>query len=69
MITGQNGQFVVTAKHKFPRFDGAKAVTVTVTDITDGRTVSVSESASYIVAKPKLSELTNRVKVFSQPHR
>ncbi len=49
MITGQSGQFVVKAAHKFPRFAGSRPVTVTVTDITDGRTESVSESASYIV--------------------
>ena len=63
MITGSNGQFVVSGKNKFSRFSGAKAVSVTVTDITDGRTVSVNESASYVVRQSKLSAAKRPVKI------
>ncbi len=45
MITGSNGRFVVSGKHMFSRFSGAQPVSVTVTDITDGRTVFVDEFA------------------------
>jgi hypothetical protein len=44
MITGSNGQFVVSARHVFPRFSGTSPVTVTVT-ASDGRTASVNEPA------------------------
>ena len=56
MITGANGQFVVTARHAFPKFLGTKPVTITVTDIADGRTVSVTETASYPVHDAKVAE-------------
>ncbi len=59
MIIGNNGQFVVTAKHRFARFSGSRPVFVTMTDITDGRTVSASESASYAVHKTKVAEATH----------
>jgi hypothetical protein len=55
MITGSNGRFVVSGKHMFSRFSGSKPVSVTVTDITDGRTVSVHEFASYVVRLPRAS--------------
>jgi hypothetical protein len=53
MITGSNGQFVVSGNRKFSRLTGSQTVSVTVTDITDGRTVSVHEPASYVVRHPK----------------
>ena len=53
MITGSNGQFVVSGNRMFSRLSGANTVSVTVTDITDGRTVSVHEPASYVVRHPK----------------
>jgi hypothetical protein len=59
MIAGSNGQFVVSGKNRFSRFSGTKTVTITVTDITDGRTVSATESASYAVTH---SKVTNRLK-------
>jgi hypothetical protein len=52
MITGSNGQFIIAAKHVFPRFSGFKPVTITVTD-SEGRTVTLTESASYIARKPQ----------------
>lgn len=55
MITGSNGQFVVTARHKFAKFSGTKPVTVTVTDVVDGRTVSVTDDASYPAHEAKLA--------------
>jgi hypothetical protein len=62
MITGSNGQFVVSGKNMFSRFSGAEAVSVTVTDIPDGRTVSVNESASYVVR-----HLHNSLKSWRRP--
>jgi hypothetical protein len=58
MITGSNGRFIVSARHVFPRFSGAQPLTVTVTD-AQGRIVSVSESASYAVFRPKLIAATH----------
>jgi outer membrane protein assembly factor BamB len=50
MITGSNGQFVVSAKHKFPRFSGAKTVTVTVTDITDYDATTGASLGAFVPA-------------------
>jgi hypothetical protein len=70
MITGSNGRFVVSARHRFPRFSGAKTVTVTVTDQTDGRMVSVSEPASYAGRPTRSIPATHRTKrVSSKSHR
>ena len=69
MITGSNGQFVVLARHKFPRFSGAKEVAVIVTNITDGRTVSVSEPASYVVRHPRVSKTARSVKIVEKSNR
>jgi hypothetical protein len=69
MITGSNGRFVVSGKKTFTRFTGAKTVSVRVTDITDGRSVSVNEPASYVVGHPKLGEATRPVKIAVKSHR
>jgi len=69
MITGSNGQFVVSGKRMFSRLSGAKTVSVTVTDITDGRTVSVNEPASYVIRHPKVTEAKHPVKIAVKPHR
>ena len=69
MITGSNGQFVVSGKRMFSRLSGAKTVSVTVTDITDGRTVSVDEPASYVVRHPKVSAAKRPVMIAVKPHR
>ncbi len=45
-ITASNGQFIVSARHAFPKFAGKKTVTVTVTGPED-QVVRVSELASY----------------------
>ena len=68
MIVGSNGQFVVSAKHVFPRFFGTKTVTVTLTD-TQGRVVSLSESASYAVLHPKVIRATHPAKIASKSRR
>ena len=68
MITGSNGQFVVSAKHVFPKFSGAKAVTVTVFD-AQGRSGNVREAASHTFLHPKVPRATPRVKVAANPHR
>jgi hypothetical protein len=68
MIVGSNGQFVVSAKHVFPRFSGTKTVTVTLTD-TQGRVVSVSESASYAVLHPKVIRATHPAKSAAKARR
>jgi hypothetical protein len=52
MIVRSNGRFVVTARHVFPRFKGARTVTVMVTDPA-GESASVSESARYAAGHPK----------------
>ena len=69
MITGTNGRFVVSGKHMLSRFSRAKSVSVTVTDITDGRTASVNESASYVVRHPKVCEANRPVKIAVKSHR
>jgi hypothetical protein len=63
MITGSNGQFVVSGTEMFSRLSGAKTVSVTVTDITDGRTVSVNDPVSYIVRHPRVGEAKRPVKI------
>ncbi len=65
MITGSNGRFVVSARHVFPRFAGAKTVTITVTD-PEGQVASVSEPASYAVRRP---EAMKQAKSAVKPHR
>jgi hypothetical protein len=65
MITGANGQFVVSARHVFPRFAGTNQVTITVTD-ADGQSVSVSESASYKVSHPRPIKAAQRTKIASR---
>ncbi len=55
MVTGSNGQFIVTARHKFPKFSGTSLVKITVTDITDDQTVSVTETASYSAHVAKMA--------------
>jgi hypothetical protein len=57
MVTGSNGRFVVSGKHAFPRFSGAKTVIVTVTD-PEGQTVRVIERASEASRHGKLIELS-----------
>jgi hypothetical protein len=64
MILGSNGRFVVSARHVFARFAGAKTVTVTITD-AEGQAVSVSESASYAVRRPKARK---QAKSAARPH-
>jgi hypothetical protein len=65
MILGSNGRFVVSARHVFARFAGAKTVTVTVTD-AEGHVVSVSASASFAVRRPKA---TKQAKSAARQHR
>jgi hypothetical protein len=69
MITGSNGQFVVSGENKYTRLTGAKTVSVTVTDITDGRSVSVNEPASYVIRHPKDFKAKHPVKIAVQPQR
>ena len=68
MITGSNGQFVVSAKHKFPKFAGQKAVTVVVTG-PDGLVASMSESVSYAARRAPFSSQVRRAKGVARPHR
>ncbi len=62
MITGSNGQFVVSAKHLFSRFAGKKTVTVVVTG-PDGLVASMSESVSYAARRGQHSSAARRATI------
>jgi hypothetical protein len=58
-ITGTSGHYVVSARHKFPRFAGKKPVSVTVIG-PDGQTLQLRELASYSAPRLLASERTPR---------
>jgi hypothetical protein len=59
----------VSSEHKFTRFAGINTASVTVTDITDGRSVSVNERASHVIRHPNVTKAKHPVKMAVKPHR